>query len=202
MIKEDTLKSTANLKFKVIYCDPPWRLEFIKLKMRPNQINMPYPTMTTEAIKNIPVGRIADIKCNLFLWATHTSVPDALDVMKAWGFKYHCIITWNKGNGRPCMGFKRDTEFLIYGYKGGITVRQKGQFIHTLISEDVTEHSRKPGSAYTLIEQNAPTPRIELFARARRPGWFSVGNEIDGKDINQSFKDGNFTYTPKNKWEV
>ena len=28
--------------------------------------------------------------------------------------------------------------------------------------------------------------RIELFAREEQPGWFSLGNEIDGMDIRDS----------------
>ncbi len=192
--------STRPLKFKTVLCDPPWKIDFIKLKMRPNQIKMPYPTMTTEAIKAIPVSDIADAQCNLFLWTTHTSLPDALEVVKAWKFRYHCMLTWDKTNGRPCMGFKRDTEFVIYAYKRRITVKQKGEFIHTLFTEAATEHSRKPGLLYTILENNTPEPRIELFARARRAGWYCVGNAIDGEDIRQSIKAGNFVYTPKSKW--
>jgi N6-adenosine-specific RNA methylase IME4 len=190
------------MKFKTIIADPPWHIEFIKLKMRPNQIKMPYPTMMTKEIVALPVKEIADKACNLFLWATHTSLPDALEVAKAWGFKYHCMLTWDKTNGRPCMGFKRDTEFVVYAYKGKITVRQRGEYIHTLFSEPVAAHSRKPDIFYTIVENNAPKPHIELFGRARRAGWYCVGNEIDGKDIKQSLKEGNFVFEPKRKWEI
>ena len=190
------------MKFKTIIADPPWDIDFIKLKMRPNQIKMPYKTMLTKDIMAIPVADIADKDSNLFLWTTHTSLPDSLKVAEAWGFKYHCMLTWNKENGRPCCGFKRDTEFVVYAYRGKITVRQKGEFIHTIFTEAVTTHSRKPDIFYTIIEQNTPEPRIELFARARRRGWYSVGNEIDGKDIRQSIKEGNFAHQPKGKWSI
>jgi N6-adenosine-specific RNA methylase IME4 len=40
------------------------------------------------------------------------------------------------------------------------------------------EHSRKPDEAYALIERMYPDlPKIELFARARRPGWDVWGNQ-------------------------
>ncbi len=47
-------------------------------------------------------------------------------------------------------------------------------------------HSQKPDEMYELIEAVAPTPRIELFARTRRPGWDAWGNEVDS-DIEMAF---------------
>jgi hypothetical protein len=41
------------------------------------------------------------------------------------------------------------------------------------------EHSRKPDEAYEVIERMYPElPKLELFARKRRPGWTVWGNEI------------------------
>jgi N6-adenosine-specific RNA methylase IME4 len=41
------------------------------------------------------------------------------------------------------------------------------------------EHSRKPDEVYVLIERTYPElPKIELFERARRPGWDAWGNEV------------------------
>lgn len=39
--------------------------------------------------------------------------PDAFEVIKSWGFKYHCLLTWDKTNGIPCWGFKRKTELGV-----------------------------------------------------------------------------------------
>jgi N6-adenosine-specific RNA methylase IME4 len=189
------------MKFRTVLCDPPWHVDFIQLKMRPNQIKMPYPTMMTKEIMAIPVSSIADKDCNLFLWTTHTYLPDALKVAEAWGFKYHALMTWDKaGQGRPCCGFKRDTEFLIYAYRGKITVNQRGAFIHTLFREPVQKHSQKPDIVYTIIERNSPEPRVELFARCLRPGWWSCGDALNGEDILDTFKKKSFLYTPLSKW--
>ena len=40
-------------------------------------------------------------------------------------------------------------------------------------------HSRKPISFYRILEANTPEPRLELFARRKREGWDSWGNEIE-----------------------
>jgi N6-adenosine-specific RNA methylase IME4 len=47
-----------------------------------------------------------------------------------------------------------------------------------LIAERKREHSRKPERLYDVIEQCSPGPRLELFARAERPGWSQWGNEL------------------------
>jgi len=134
----------------------------------------------------MPINKIADENCNLFCWTTHTFLPATFDIIKKWGFKYHCLLTWNKGNGRPHFGFKRNTEFVVYAYKGKITVKQRGQFINTLIDsipdlfyEKLTTHSKKPTIFYKILENNTPKPRIELFARKGRDGWDVWGNEVE-----------------------
>jgi len=33
-------------KYQTILADPPWEMDFVKLEMRPNQVEMPYPMMT------------------------------------------------------------------------------------------------------------------------------------------------------------
>ena len=47
-----------------------------------------YPTMTTEALKELDVGRIAHRDAALFMWATDAHIPDALELYRAWGFRY------------------------------------------------------------------------------------------------------------------
>jgi hypothetical protein len=49
-----------------------------------------------------------------------------------------------------------------------------------VISAPRCEHSRKPDEAYEIIERMYPgLPRIELFARGRRPGWDAWGNQAN-----------------------
>ena len=167
------------MKYKTILADPPWNMGEMRMKKARPNAKLPYQKMKTQEICKLPVGDFADKDCNLFLWTTHTFLPDAFEVMKAWGFKYHCLITWNKTNGIPCWGFKRETEFVLYGYKGKITVNQRGRFIHTLYTEKLTTHSTKPIGFYEILEKNTPEPRLELFARNKRNGWDVWGNEVE-----------------------
>ncbi len=168
-------------KYQTILADPPWDTKFIVLKRRPNQVAMPYPTMPTTDICNmgIPLRPYIEDNCNLFLWTTHSFLPDAFRVMKEWGFKYHCLLTWDKTEGLSLFGFTRRTEFVLYGYRGKMTVNQRGHYIPTLFTEKSLVHSVKPDIFYTLLESNTPVPRLELFARSKRDGWDCWGNEVE-----------------------
>ncbi len=171
-------------KYKTIIIDPPWKIGSfhntgrLGHKIKPMSEN--YNTMTLEAIKQINIDELSYSDCALFLWTTHSFLPKAFEVLKSWGFKYHCCITWDKGHGLCHCGFYRKTEFCLFAYKGKLTksIIQKGKYIPTIITERSNGHSKKPMVMYDWIESNAYSPRIELFARERRDGWDSWGNEL------------------------
>ena len=55
-----------------------------------------YPTMTFDAIKALDIALIAADDAALFLWATVPMLPQALEVLAAWGFVYKTHIAWVK----------------------------------------------------------------------------------------------------------
>jgi N6-adenosine-specific RNA methylase IME4 len=48
-------------------------------------------------------------------------LPDAIDVMNSWGFKYKTTITWRKIMSKG-MGYwwRGQCEFLLFGTKGNV----------------------------------------------------------------------------------
>jgi len=168
-------------KYRVIYADPPWPVGSITMDKWQSPIEDKYPTMSIEDISNLPIGELAADECSLFLWTTHTFLPDALRLIDIWGFKYFCCITWDKGNGWTQNGFHKRTEFLLYAYKGGINVDQYGQAIPTIITEPSTKHSKKPDTIRELIKNKTPEPRLEMFARDIYDGWVCWGNEVNNE---------------------
>lgn len=51
----------------------------------------------------------------------------------------------------------------------------------------VGKHSAKPAEVRDrIVRLMGDMPRIELFARDRVNGWDVIGNEIDGKSIQQA----------------
>lgn len=178
-------------KYQVIYADPPWNVSKFSRNVRPNQKPHPYPKMSLQDIKSMPIKELADENgCHLFLWTTHTYLPKAFEVMKEWGFDYHCTLTWDKTYGFTPFSFMWSTEFCIYGQKKGKWMKPARFGIKTLIQEKPLKHSKKPVKMYELIETFCgEVPKIELFARNKRDGWHSWGNEIES-DVHISVGEG------------
>lgn len=166
-----------NKKYKTIIIDPPWPVEPMILEKY--QLSVPYKTMSLEEIKQLPINNLGADDSILFLWTTHTFLPDAFDVLKAWGFKYYVLITWDKVSGLTHQGIFRKTEFVLLGYKGKLTkaLEQKGKAIPTLFREAKGRHSEKPQMFDNIILKTTEEPRIDIFARIRKHGFDSYGNE-------------------------
>jgi N6-adenosine-specific RNA methylase IME4 len=63
--------------------------------------------MSLDEIKSLPVNALAGRDAVLFLWATFPQLPEALETIKAWGFKYKTIaFDWVKltRGGASCFG--------------------------------------------------------------------------------------------------
>ena len=72
-------------KYNVIYADPPWRYAQKGLQ---GAAERHYPTMGIEELCALPVADLAAPDSVLFLWATFPQLPEALRLIKAWGFQY------------------------------------------------------------------------------------------------------------------
>ena len=81
-------------------------IRMFNLKTPGREIERHYPTMTHEDICAIPVP--AARNAVLYLWAVAPKLPDALEVMTSWGFKYKTSAVWDAR--RPCfLTMARDT---------------------------------------------------------------------------------------------
>lgn len=87
------------MKYNVIYADPSWQYND-KSKHR-GGAERHYRTLPLEKLKKLDVNSIADQNCGLIMWATYPKIEDAIQLIKAWGFKYKtCLFTWVKLNKR------------------------------------------------------------------------------------------------------
>lgn len=176
-----------NIKYQVIYADPPWRYGNKNTggSMKSGSSSK-YPTLSLEELINLDVP--SDKNSVLFLWVPVPLLPEGLKLMEALGYKYKTTITWEK-TGRLGMGFwwRGQCEYLLFGVKGKIKafrIQEKN-----ILSLPVLKHSEKPDEFRQLIERatkNMPY-KLELFARKKVEGWISWGNEIES-DININFK--------------
>lgn len=164
-------------KYKTIVVDPPWPVKKILRKVRPNQKEMDYPTMSYGELWDLKVKDVADKNSVCFVWTIQRWLPLTFDLLHKWGFKYQRVLTWDKGNGMSLFGFHHRSEFVVFGYKGRLEMYPKRKTIPTVFSAKSPFHSAKPDLFYDMVSVFG-VPRIDLFARKKRVGWDVWGNEV------------------------
>ena len=163
--------------FDVILADPPWRPEQPGTDAR--RIENQYATMALEDICALDVPAADDAA--LFLWAPIPMLPEALEVMAAWGFHHRTAFTWVKNSIGMGYWVRQRAELLLIGRRGKFSPPAEDRRPDSVIEAARREHSRKPDVAYELIETMYPrAARVELFARNARNGWVSWGLEVHG----------------------
>lgn len=161
--------------FRVIVADPPWpyasRAEDVT-----HRASNPYPSMTIDEIKALPVRELADQNAILWLWTTNAHLPEAFAVVRAWGFEHKTVLTWVKDRMGTGDWLRGQTEHCIMAVRGKPVVTLTNQT--TVIHGPLREHSRKPDEFYALVEGLCPGSKLELFSRQQRDGWTAHGNAI------------------------
>jgi N6-adenosine-specific RNA methylase IME4 len=134
--------------------------------------------MSFDEIAKLPVKQIVMADAVLFLWVTNPLLPKQLAIMKAWGFEYKTLITWEKTNGKGGgYWFRGKTEHLALGVRG--KVKSFRSMVDNIHRYPVSRHSEKPEGFRRIIEKVTPNlnPKLELFARHSSAGWDIWGNE-------------------------
>lgn len=181
-------------KYQIIYADPPWSYQNGGVPQ--GGVDAQYDTMKLQDIKNLPVSGIADNPSVLMLWATFPQLPEAIEVMKSWGFRYKTLgFSWLKTNkdGTPFFGIgyyaKSNCEVCLLGVKGNAHSLVKSNSVSSVILHPKTRHSEKPAIVRDkIVELFGDLPRVELFARQKVDGWDVWGNEVES-DISLTNKE-------------
>lgn len=171
--------------FPTILADPPWRFTNRTGKVAPEHRRLDrYSTMDLKAIKALPVASAAAKNAHLYLWVPNALLPEGMEVMKAWGFRYVSNVVWakrRKDGGPDGRGvgfyFRNVTELVLFGVRGSLRTLAPARSQVNMIETRKREHSRKPDEQYDLIESCSPGPYLEMFARHGRPGWTVWGDE-------------------------
>jgi N6-adenosine-specific RNA methylase IME4 len=185
--------------YRCVLVDPPTRF-VAGTKGRPQH----YARLSDREIAALPVADLLHPEgACIFFWATSPKLfrpktsrtllrPD--EIAEAWGARYSGrAFVWVKtkkstANGLP---FRMTADSLHRGM--GYTTRKNAEDcflfkvrapkrlaadVDEIIIAPVREHSRKPEEAYDRTERLCAGPRVELFAREKRLGWDSWGNEV------------------------
>jgi N6-adenosine-specific RNA methylase IME4 len=183
--------------YRVILADPPWRFENWSAAGEVKNPVAHYSCAATAELAKLPVAQLASGDGGVcIMWATAPMLPDALDLLRAWGFVYKTMGHWSKlsktGN-KLAFGtgyiYRSAAECWIVGQFG--TVAPISRSVRNLIASGdiaglaewaiaapVREHSRKPTQMHESVEQLFDGPYAELFARERRAGWDAWGDEV------------------------
>lgn len=180
-------------KYSTIYADPPWEERGAGQCKR--GADKHYPLMSTKDICALPVPSIAADNCHLYLWTTNNFLPDGLEVMRAWGFRYVSKIEWIKGYVKfawdtrdpithefdnPGLGqyFRGISEPCLFGVKGFVPYklidgkRAQGD---TAFFAQRNAHSQKPEEMRRMIELVSTPPLYRIIRPAQGSGLGLLG---------------------------
>ena len=173
------------MKFKLIYVDPPWHFKTYSSKGEGRSAKNHYDILSLDKIKTFPVKHLFDDDAILLMWVIDPMLPEALEVIKDWGFKYKTVgFTWVKQNKNNDVYFtglgyytRSNPEMCLLATRG--KPKRLSKSVRQLIVSKRREHSRKPDEVYDLIEQLCEGPYLEIFARTKRANWSYIGNQLD-----------------------
>jgi N6-adenosine-specific RNA methylase IME4 len=197
-------------RYKIISADPNWMYENWSEKKN-GAASSHYKCSPVEEICSIPVGNWAAKDSVLTLWGTLPKLPEALQVMNAWGFKYVSSIPWVKhvpknftikfNEGKTLLELENDirmgigfwtrstTELLLIGTKGApkrINSRKETPFglleaNDRVFYHKIGKHSKKPEDVQTWLERTFKGPYLELYSTRQRKGWDCWGYDTGFK---------------------
>ena len=172
-------------RFDILYADPPW--DYKGQLQHAGAGNgdtggavRHYPTVALAALKTLNVAQTAAENCLLFMWATNPHLDQAIELGKAWGFRWATVaFVWDKMRVNPGFYTMSQCELCLVFKKGKIPKPRGARNVRQLLSERRRTHSQKPEEARRRIDQMFPSQRkLELFARGSAPeGWEVWGLE-------------------------
>jgi len=190
--------------YRTLLIDPPWQFQNRTGKMAPEHRRLSrYNTMTLSDLKSLPINDLMNDKSHVYLWCPNALLEEGLGLLKAWGFQYKTNLVWYKvrkdgGPDRRGVGFyfRNVTELILFGVRGKQRTFSPARRQENMIIQRKREHSKKPYELYNVIEDCSPPPRLELFARERRSGWDSWGDEVDTYEENRP-RNPSYHWDPK-----
>ena len=169
-IKELSSPLEAQGLFQTIVIDPPWDHGDEGDINQFGRTKPEYATMPIDEIAQLPIDKISDDNCHLYLWVTNRSLPKAFSLIEKWGFRYITCLTWVKPSFGIGNYFRGSTEQVLFAIKGSQPLKRKDACTH-FCADRGKGHSAKPDKFYTLVESCSYAPFIDVFGRKERDGW-------------------------------
>ena len=172
--------------YSIIYADPPWdyagKTQHTAGDFKEGMSAIDhYTTMTLQELKQMKVQDIAEKDCLLFLWTSSPHLPQAIELMESWGFKYMTIaFVWDKQKLNPGYYTMSQIEICLVGKRGKIPTPRGTRNERQFLSEMRTLHSKKPDEIRNRIHRMFPTQKkLEMFAREQSTNFDVFGNQVE-----------------------
>jgi N6-adenosine-specific RNA methylase IME4 len=107
-------------RYRTIVADPPWDHSDgtgVDLRGGGGITHLPYPTMTLDEIRALPVDDLAARRqAHLYLWTTSRYLESAYSVARAWRFEPSAVLVWCKPPRGWMVGgtFASNVEFILF----------------------------------------------------------------------------------------
>ena len=141
---------TTSKKYRTILADPPWQINQ-RGKNSNRSAEHHYDLMPLERIKAMPVADLCENSVHLYLWCPNGLIPEALEVIRAWGFIFRSPIYWIK----PRLGLgnyiRNASETLLFATRGKAPVKFHAQPNWFFAAQQ--KHSHKPEEQFAIIER-------------------------------------------------
>ncbi|KAK6201103.1 MT-A70-domain-containing protein [Scheffersomyces amazonensis] len=170
-------------KFAAIISDPAWDIH----------MSLPYGTCKDDELLALPMHELQD-EGIILLWVTGRSIEIGRRALQKWGYHISDEMIWVKLNqlrrtivtGRTGHWLNHSKEHLLVGIKGNpIWLNRKMDF--DVVVSSTRETSRKPDEIYDIVERmvGIHSRKLEIFGRDHntRPGWLTIGNQLQGTNI-------------------
>ena len=155
--------------FQTIVIDPAWDYSEEGDNDAFGRIKPSYQTMPMKEIEALPIARISDENCHLYIWVTNRTLQKAFRLVEMWGFRYITCLTWIKPHFGVGNYYRSQTEHVLFGVKGQQPLKRHD--VGTWFEAPCGQHSEKPDEFYKLVETCSFAPYIDIFGRKEREGW-------------------------------
>ncbi|KAK6461732.1 MT-A70-domain-containing protein [Scheffersomyces coipomensis] len=187
-------------KFAAIISDPAWDIH----------MSLPYGTCKDDELLSLPMHELQD-EGIILLWVTGRSIEIGRRALLKWGYSISDEMIWVKLNqlrrtivtGRTGHWLNHSKEHLLVGIKGDPIWLNRKMDADVVVSS-TRETSRKPDEIYDVVERmvGVHSRKLEIFGRDHntRPGWLTIGNQLQGTNIEEDEVKSRFeTYLKNHK---
>ena len=160
-------------QYRGLVLDPPHKTE--------GEHGCDYASMSFKRIAALPVPQWVP-EGHVWLWLPNSEVENGYALFNRWDMNkdFRHLVVWNKTfpNGSQRMGgghtMRAATEFVLFGRRGNLPIREAGCRIPDAFEAPVGRHSEKHEKFYEIVRAISFPPYGEAFQRKPRDDFANV----------------------------